>query len=202
LNQSERDKDPSKFKHMAELTKKLIYNMFSAQVTVNKMIESNPDILDRLFSGLMNAVNKLPAETKIKKIAQLSSLDLQDEELNLLRYELFKENPYPIGFEKEAKKNMDKDSYSLLDQLTTDSKPTRFYLASKVLLKSIFNQDMGLVDQVITKRQSLFSEVKSASKTNQEATAEFKAFLKSIYPYINDNLFDYSVAKTDPRKYE
>ena len=202
LDQDERDKDPSKLKHTIELSKKLIFNQFSDQKTVTLMIENNPDILDRLFSSLMNAVNKLTPDMKIKKIAQLSSVDLQDDELNLLRYELFKENAYVNTSKEDKPKNNDKDTYSLLDQLTLDAKPTRFYLASKVLLKSFFNQNMGLVDQVIQKRISLHSEVTSAAKTNQEATAEFKAFLKSVYPYINDNHFDYSVTKTDPKKYE
>jgi len=203
LDQNERDKDPSKYKQVAELTKKVILNLFSEQETVNKMIENNPDILDRLFTSVMNAVNKLPPEMKIKKIAQISSVDLQDEELNLLRYELFKENSHVADAKEDTfLKNKNKETYSLLDQLTTEAKPTRFYLASKVLLKSIFNQDMGLVDQVITKRQSLHAEVKTAAKTNADATSEFKAFLKSIYPYINDSHFDYSVTKTDPKKYE
>lgn len=201
LDADERDKDPQKLKQVIELTKKLIFNLFSEQKTFNTMIEANPDILDRLFSSLINTIDKLPGDRKIKKIIELSSLDLQNEELNLLLYELIKENPHNTIPKDNKQLKRNKDSYSLLDQLTTEPKPTRLYLASRALLTSIFNQDSGLADQVIIKRQTLYNQVKGGMDIG-EANAEFEAFIKSIFPYINPKLFNYSVTKTDPKKYE
>lgn len=201
LDRDERDKDPQKLKQVIELTKKLIYNLFSDQKVFTNMMEANPDILDRLFSSLINAVEKLPGDRKIKKIIELSSLDLQNEELNLLLYELIKENPHKTSLKENKQVKTNKDSYSLLDQLTTEAKPTRLFLASRALLTSIFNQDSGLADQVILKRQTLYNQVKGGMDI-PEANAEFEAFIKSIFPYINPKLFNYSVSKTDPKKYE
>lgn len=201
LDSDERDKDPQKLKQVIELTKKLIFNLFSEQATFTKMMEANPDILDRLFSSLINSIDKLPADRKIKKIIELSSLDLQNEDLNLLLYELIKENPHKVDSKENKQVKPKKDSYSLLDQLTRDPKPTRLYLASRALLTSIFNQDSGLADQVIVKRQTLYNQVKGGMDI-LEANAEFEAYIKSIFPYINSQLFNYSVSKTDPKKYE
>jgi hypothetical protein len=203
IMKDERDKDPSKLKHIIELNKKLITNLFSEQPTVKKMIEEKPDILDRLFLSIMNASDKLSQDAKLKEISQISSLDLQDDELNLLRYELFKENHYKLSKNTDNEKKEEKKTYSLLEHLTAVNKNTRLFLASRALLTAIFNQDKAIVDQVIDQRKKFYREVKNKNgKTNQIASAEFQLFVKSIYPYINDQLFDYSVTKTDPSKYE
>lgn len=198
LNVDERNQDPSKLKKITELTKKLVYNLFEKQTTVQKMIENNPDIIDRLILSLVNAVDKTAKTVKFTKVEELASLDLQDEELNLLRYELLKEN----RFSPDQKLNNKKDTYSLLDHLTHRRGKTRIYLASKPLLKSIFNQEEALIMQIIEKRNGFYNEVKSGRMTNVEATALFEDWTKKTYPYFDDNLFDCSVTKTDPKKYE
>jgi hypothetical protein len=202
LSKVERDKDPSKHKQIIELSKKLIMNLFADQANVKKMLEDKPDILDRLFVSIMNAADKLDVSIKLKEIGQLASLEITDEELKSLRYELFKDN-YKLTASLRTEKNEIEDTYSLLDHLTIALKPTRIFLASRALLTVIFNQDSKLVDQIIEERKKLYREVKAKSgKTNQQASSEFEGYIKSFYPYINDQLFDYSVTKTDPSKYE
>ncbi len=198
LKVDERNQDPSKLKKITELTKKLVAQLFENQKTVQNMLEKNPDLIDRLILSLIQAVDKTSQTIKLTKLEELASLDLQDEELNLLRYELFKENRYS----PDAKINNKKKTYSLLDHLTHRTGKTRIYLASKPLLKSIFNQEDALIMQIIEKRNGFYNEVKSGRMTNVDATALFEEWIKKTYPYFDDNLFDCSVTKTDPKKHE
>ncbi len=193
LDKDEREKNPAKFKEVSDLSRKLIMGLFKNSNTVQKMMTDSPDIIDRFFLSLITESEKLTQKMKIKDALHLSNLDLIDNELNLLRYELFKDN---INSEEPDK------TYSLLDHLTVAPLKTRIFLASPTLLKAIFNQDENIVNQIKEKRQMLYREVKNKHLENAGATAEFNDFLKNLCPYLNDNLFDYTVTKTDPKKYE
>lgn len=200
LNAQERNQDPSKFKKITELSKKLILQLFEHQQTVQKMIEDKPDILDRLFLSLIKAVDKAATTAKNVKLTNLSeiaSLDLDDPELNLLRYELLKENP--LLPELKSKK---KETYSLLDHLTHKQGKTRIYLASLPLLRSIFNQDEAVVKQIVEKRKGYYREVNNGKMTNEEASQLFENEIKALYSYFDADLFECSVTKTDPKTYE
>ncbi|HRD56301.1 MAG TPA: hypothetical protein PLC42_07905 [Parachlamydiaceae bacterium] len=202
LDSKEREKDPAKAREIIEISKNLILNLFEDQPNVQKMLETNSDIVDRFFNGLIAAIDKLPEQSKIKKIDELSSLELQDEDLKNFRYEIFKRNDLPKKEDQTdlKKKKNEKTTYSLLDEWSATSGKTRLFLASKNLLKVIFKNEAA-ADQILEKRYSLFNAVKNKMDAN-DATIEFKHFLNDLCPYLNDSLFDYTVTQTNPKDYE
>lgn len=195
LDSKEREKDPSKVREILELSKNLILTLFVNQPNVQKMLEVNPDIIDQFFNELVKAIDKLPEKTKIKKIEELSAIELEDEELKNFRYEICKEN------HKVLEQGKDEVSYSFLKELTANAGKTRPFLASKNLLKSIFKDDR-IVEQILEMRISLRKSIINDKMEPPEAMTQFEEFLKSLCPYLNDNLFDYSITKTDPKEYE
>lgn len=182
----EREKDPSKLKDVIDLSKKLILNLYSKEIAIQKHLETSPDILDRFFLSLMKEFDK--RNEKIKTIEELASIDFHDEALNEFSYELFKTHTGT------------KD-YSFLDHLTLQKQKTRLFLASKELLQAIFNQNSSIVSEVLEKRELLYKQAKK-DKKNEAASAEFKEFMTNLSPYLNPNLFDLSVTRTNPKNYE
>lgn len=213
FDSNKRDKDPNKFRQVADLSKKLILNLFPKDSNVQKMISTHPDIIDNLFSKLMEASDKLPSNLKIKEISHLASLELDDEDLKLFRYELFKESDYPINANfidsspshaktKTDQKGKKKETYSLLDHLTVMPAKTRVFLASKEVLLATC-QDETVVSQILEKRDFFYKAVKNKNPiTNAEASIQFKSFINGLSSSFNDDLFDFSITKTNPKKYE
>lgn len=198
LDEKKRELHPEKLKSTLDLTKKVILSLFKHQDAVQKILDEKPDILDHLFAALIQAIDKLPPKQKIKDIKQFASLELQDEELKNLRYELFKENTYR---ETSPKKRL-KETYSLLDELSLENGKTRLYLASKNLLLAFFDGNEAFVNQLIEKRYTIYKQVKKKQLQKDIAQNEFTQFVLSVYPDINQDLFDFSVTVTDPKKYE
>lgn len=109
------------------------------------------------------------------------------------------------SIEKEAEEHRSpKGYYSLLDFVTLQSwNKVRVYLASREVLKAIFRDD-GIVDDVIRKRNELYHQ---ASLADSEGLKSLSASFKNEYQNRSDSaigadILDFSVTKTNPKKYE
>lgn len=95
--------------------------------------------------------------------------------------------------------------YSLLDFVTSSSKPKiRVYLASKEVLQTIF-PDPATVDAIIEERQRLYRQAISDSEGNdtKQLDETFKnQFQRMKDPTIDDETLNFSVSKTNPKYYQ
>lgn len=96
-----------------------------------------------------------------------------------------------------------KGYFSLLDFITISNSPkVRIYLAPREVLKAIFNDD-SVVDEIIKSRLEIFKSVKGDSGDVKSAGDSFKAAYESRRdPNFDESVLDFSVSKTNPKKYE
>lgn len=209
LDPEENQKDPPKAAYIADVSKKLMFNLFASFPLFQKEYKENPAILDLLLATLLKTASELPEEKKITELSDLVALDLQDESLNHLFYTMIKETPIeavPATTSSEAEDEEDelapaKGTICLLDHITVSPKKTRLYLASKPLLHAIL-PDPESVNAVLKIRYELYLKVINEQLTADQASGELKAFLTGHYPFLTDAIFDFRVSKTNPRTYE
>jgi hypothetical protein len=83
-----------------------------------------------------------------------------------------------------------------------DADKIRVYLASRELLKAIFD-DPQVVDSIISLRHELYKKVSNDSISNDEASAQFKTIVAPRSdPNFDDTILDFHVTKTNPKNYE
>lgn len=96
-----------------------------------------------------------------------------------------------------------KGYYSLLDFITISNSPKiRVYLAPREVLKAIFNED-AVVNEIIQNRNDIFKSIKGESGDVKQAGEAFKAAFEGRRdPNFDETVLDFSVSKTNPKKYE
>jgi hypothetical protein len=106
---------------------------------------------------------------------------------------------------KEAEEYRSQQGYfSLLDFLTMQSwNKVRVYLAPREVLQAIYRND-AIVNDVINKRNELYHQ---ASMSDSEGAKSLSESFKNEFnnrqdPGIGDDVLDYTVTKTNPKKYE
>lgn len=91
---------------------------------------------------------------------------------------------------------------SLLDFITTENVPKiRIYLASPIVLKSIFNDD-SVVIEILKTRQELFQLITKESPKGELQSTFKNQFDPRRDPTFDDKILDFSISKTNPKKYE
>jgi hypothetical protein len=210
------------------MLKKLIVNLYGEQDFFKDIEQKRPTFLNEILNRIESQADSLPAEKKVKKAVDLANLDLGDEELNEVLYKMLKgapvldlnakeESEAPTEAESEEDKQgqdlaaaefqeykSPKGYYSVLDYVTA-SKPykVRVYLASKEVLKTIFNED-SVVDSILKKRQEIYRMLKGDKNADVKLVGE--SFKRDFDPYrdpaFDDSVLDFAVSKTDPKKYE
>lgn len=107
--------------------------------------------------------------------------------------------------EKEAEEHHSpKGYYSLLDFVTLQPlHKVRIYLASKEVLKAIYRDD-ALVEDLIRKRNELYHEAQLADEEGVKSMSESfqNEFQNRHDPAVHDDILDYTITKTNPKKYE
>lgn len=107
--------------------------------------------------------------------------------------------------EKEAEEHQSPKGYfSLLDFVTLQPlDKVRVYLASREVLKALYRND-ALVDEIIRKRNEIFHETKLADDEGMKSLSEsFKnEFDNRQDPAIHDDILDFTITKTNPKKYK
>jgi len=90
--------------------------------------------------------------------------------------------------------------FSLLDFVTGYSKPVRIYLAPKEVLQSIFPGN-EIVQSIMEERERLYKQAMNDGDTQQLSETFKEQFLKMKDPSIDDKALDFSINKTNPKRY-
>lgn len=195
------EKYPQEAQAMLSVVKNLIQLLYAQHPFYQQMVQERPDVLDELFSELRQ---KQGAPPKINKAQRLFLLLPNDEKLQMLWYQLLKQNPLDPAVGVELGENSQCAQVSLLNYLNkgnSDSKTIRLYLAPRPILWAIF-QNRENMQKVIEKRLELFREVSQEEKSAQMASAEFKAFSEPLLTQEGlKPILNYRVSKTDPHYY-
>lgn len=218
---------PEEYPQLVALAKKLMAVLYKDQRFYKEMEQKRPDFTSQLLASLMIA-ESLPKEQKMTRASDLANLNLQDYELNHVFYNmlqgtlaprekgdqplalqpcLFPEQPgeeeeesTEPGSEEEIKSP--EGYYSLLDFITLqDAAKVRVYLASRPLLLAIFD-DPAIVQTLVETRCHLYNMVVKGAMTADQATENLKTQFLSQSKGFDKTILDFSVTKTNPRKYE
>lgn len=228
VNADARQKDPEAFQRIMELNRKLFLVLYKDQPFFIKAQDDRPNIIDEMIMAIMHAAENPPSGLTLKKTADLANLDLGDALLNDLTYKVFKGLPRapeppkkqvqetvvqetvvlaPGDLEEQVKEDSDEFKSdigydSLLDYITLRPTKIRLYLAPKVLLLAIV-EDETIVNEILELRYNLYREMMNKSKTaRQKATDSFKSAVTSRIANLDEALFDFSVTKVNPKDYE
>lgn len=215
------------YPQLAALAKKLMAILYKDQRFYKEMEQKRPDFTSQLVSSLMIA-ESLPKEQKMTRASDLANLNLQDPELNHVFYNMLQgtlaprekgdhqpaSEPCPIsdqagdeedettepGREEEVKSPQ--GYYSLLDFITLqDAAKVRVYLASRPLLQAIFD-DPATVQALVETRCHLYNLVVKGAMTADQASENLRSQFLSQSKGFDETILDFSVTKTNPRKYE
>lgn len=222
INQAVREKNPEHYLLITELSKKLMEHLFKNSEKFQTTLKNHPNILNELFIAIANAADKLPQEQKIKSSQDLATLDLEDEELNQLFYNMQKgiyvEKPKAATSHDEVSSDrgdienqISEDlleyrshshSVSLLDYITLRNLKIKLFLSPVPILEAIFEDNNQAIEDIRTLRYNLYRDLMNKHKTKDQATKEFQTELQSRFPFLSDSCYDFSVTKVNPTCYE
>ncbi len=119
IDSAKKNAHPKEYLQFFALARKLIYLLYNDQPFFQAMERKNPDFVHSLLKALMVA-DAFPKEKKIKKTKQLANLDLLDEDLNHVFYEMLQGTVKKIEPKQELNKKS--DQLSLLTVQEKESK--------------------------------------------------------------------------------
>lgn len=211
---------------MGALLKTLMQTLYGNQPFFKKLEQERPQFMDELIQAMVEAADMLPKEKKLKKASDLANLKLADETLDTLLYKILRGGPYldvlensevkkePPLIEEEKNDLGDSDGttseefespkgyFSLLDFVTLEpSSKVRVFLAPREVLTAIF-QNPEVVDRIMAERRDLYRQARRGTDVNTLKEAFKNQFDNLRNPAVDSTLLDYSVSKTDPKKYE
>lgn len=218
-----RDSKPQEWQQSKLLLKNLMTTLYKDQPFFIEMEHKRPQFLDEMLNGLASAADALPKEKKWLKVQDIANLSLGDPDLDHILYlmskgapykEVVKDTPQP----KAESTNEESDDatetpsteefkspkgyYSLFDFVTMNpSQKVRVYLAPKEVLKSIYHSD-EMVNEIISERRELYLQAKNGGDSAALTKALESRFDGARDPAISKETLDYTVTKTDPKKYE
>lgn len=198
---------PIQTEQMETLIKHLILFLYSDQIFFQTLNEKRPNFLDEMIPAL-RASNE--EGNKITSKRKLQQLTLKDPELNEFWYQLRKSNPISSRviqqlFTDENKSMQETPCFevSLLDYLSNSNvQQLRVYLASRPLLMVLL-ENGEQVNEILSKRKELHSEVLRKTMTQEEATQEFQSFSQKFSGFSHyEGILNYKVTTTNPADYE
>lgn len=181
------------------LLKALIYNVYGQYDFFKKSQEERPNSLEELMAAIPIAIQNNGEKEKITKAKDLANLDLGDPWLNQFFYKMLK--GAVITYKKPDGSLVEEGYPSLLKYVNISSnKRIRVYLAPRSLLQILFSPPVA--DEIVTAREYFHKEVASGRMESGLATEKFEGmFALKVNPIIPIKRLDFSVTKTDPRKY-
>lgn len=229
LLDKDRDQKNKEWEQTKLLLKNLMSTLYHTQPFYLHIEEERPSFIDELMRAITQAVDELPQEKKPKMADDLANLKLNDPELDRILYKMLHGAFYtqkiedhdstkkqkPAEAESDIDNGADEDLnseiaefkspegyYSLLDFVTSASKPKiRVFLASKEVLLAIFH-DPATVNAIIEERQHLYRQALSESDPKSLEESFKNQFQKMKDPGINEETLNFSVSKTNPKYYQ
>lgn len=178
--------EPSAYDLFDKLIKTLIVQNYGEAPFYKEAVEKRPNILEELLTYL-----KTLKEKKVNKAKALGNVDISDQDLKNLFYQLLRETPI------EGKKAC--SSISLFDFLS-DSSRTKIsvYIAPKPILLALFGKP-EIVDQIVEMREELYDVVKKDKKKVEESTLQFQAKFENQTDFRE--IVTFTVNTTNPKNY-
>lgn len=210
VDKDERNQQAAVLAAHRQAAKNLMDEIYGNQPFFLKIEEKRPQVLDEILDSLIKASDEFSPKDKITRAKELATIDLGDDELNLLFTYMLKGQEAPLmpQIKDEEQDNLEPNKKisgypSLLDFITIKKKKLviRVFLASKPLLSALFGPETA--DQIIISRNELFKDVQRDTKTPQKASEEFKnLFNAQKLPYVPDTMLNFDVSKTNPGQYQ
>ncbi len=196
VDEDESESNPEQYLFIKNTVQSLAKELFSEEKFYKEAEKERPQFLDELFTGLLKKGAKVPSTQPFKHAADLASIDLDDDLLQKVLYELLRERPPNSESKKE---------FSLLNFVTMDTKgdsKIRLQLAPTPLLRVLFNGDQSTVDDVLEQRYQLFYQLNNDKISSEEAKKTFEGLFKDRLSNKNfQELIDFTLTKTNPKKY-
>ncbi|MBA3815552.1 MAG: hypothetical protein H0X29_03360 [Parachlamydiaceae bacterium] len=179
---------------------------------------------------MTQSASQLPEDKGLKKAADIANLKLGDDELDDVFYKMLKGAPFKdldktvvpdlskevpkeqvqeeddasdVGTEKADEHRSPKGYFSLLDFVTLQPlNKVRIYLAPREVLKAVYRDD-AIVNDVINKRNELYHQASSGDNETIKSLSEaFKNEFNNRQDQAVGDVLDFTVTKTNPKKYE
>lgn len=223
VDKNDRAKFQKDLETQMTIAKNLIYFLYGDQPFFIQMEEKRPDFVNEIFAALIQVTNGYTKEQELnsKKKEEIATVDLGDSELNDVFTKMLKGSVDEI-LPDSGSENQDvqeplnlnnpykpeRGYYSLLNFITLQKNKLkiRVYLASPQLLMAIYGNS-DIVRQIIEMRNRIYYDLINASKegagevakTSQEAFQ--RQFQNHQLPLIPQEILDFGVSKTNPRRY-
>lgn len=227
VDKKKREKEENAFEVFKSISRNLIVDLFQKQPFFIKAQEKYPNLVDRLLNAIIDAADK--SDLKFNKATDLSNLDLNDNLLNEIFYQMIKGYIIPGNESSEPKASKSEDDeiktpdeetedleneeaqefqaepgrISLLNYITMRGKnKIRIYLASKPILFSIFGDD-DVVKEIIKSREDLYNQIKKEKdqKIINGYSEKFQNEFIGRSPPEFQNYLDFTLSKVDPSSY-
>ncbi len=232
LDEETRLKNPDQVKTAKSLLKHLINRLFGDKPWFQNKLDSRPQLIDELIDAIEEASDALPKEDKLKKIEELETLKLANEDLNLILYQMLRTTPTsdtlkPSGVKEEKDKakteplpeaegedNQSQDEeeeketqspegfYSLLDGITLSKDVKVRIFLAPRIVLESIFQNEEIVNNLIKERNRLFAQANKDENLQDLSKAFESQFSQERHSDIEASTLDFSVSKTNPKDYE
>ena len=193
-----------------QLSIHLMKMLFQQDKDFAKLLEKNPQLLEQLLHQIVEINRTLPKEKRLKKVSELAALELENPDLNQALYIMMRgyqksKTKIPEKIEQGPEDSLDEElllsaeltKINLLNYITEEkADKIRIFLASRELLKVIYEDDL-LVNDILKTRYELFKKAKQEEDL-PSLNASFERYKQGPYAQI----LDFTVSKTNPKKYE
>ena len=217
VNKDKKNANDADYLQHRFLLKELIKNLYQRADFYQEILAKRPQFLDELLDRLAEVADP----NGIQSIQNADQLDLKDDELQFVYYNLFK-NSLAIPQKDTPKNNIkpkvkskdfsedekiedleeefqaEKGYRSLKEFLHVHDKQNKIgvYSAPQEILFAIF-QNEKTVSDFIDLREELFRKKTEST----QAKSELEKFKNNIRPEIKEELLDFSVSTTNPKNY-
>ena len=182
LDFEKRQKHPERFNEEYILLSRLMHVLYADEPFFQKL---HPNWIQEIVDRIIRKSDTLPPDQKITQIKQLANLDLENERMQETLVNMLKGGDYLSLF-------------GSISTTKTALPPIRVYLASQALLEAIY-QDKNFVDQILDKRNQLYSLVSSNRMSAHDATKEFRGLFSGRQSAdISGEFLDFAVNKSRP----
>lgn len=96
LDKKIRDSKPKEWFQTQILLKNLMRSLYEKQPFFESTLESNPALLDELIASIVNTVDALPKDQKLKAIKDIANLKLTDPQLDQILYKFLQGSPCKV----------------------------------------------------------------------------------------------------------
>lgn len=204
INKASREAQSSAAAQYRLLNIELIKIVYGSAPFYQELIQKRPHFVEDMIAAIERAADVAPEKT-IRRIQDISRLDLGDEELqdafyHILKGTLPRETMKEVEFGKLPPSIQVRGYPSLFTFINNNGAKEVpkivIQLSPREILKAIFLDD-NVVEAILKKRQEL-----SSNKMSGSEEAFRQEFVDKRRPLIEDGLLDFRISESDKKKYD